>query len=53
MVSKTSQSQGCEPRAEFSNSLSEHPLIHTDVPTYSDEPKPLTDAAMKQSVMNS
>lgn len=38
MVSKTSQSHGCEPRAEWSslNSLSEHLLIHTDVPTCSD-----------------
>lgn len=34
-------------RVKFSNSLSEHPLIHTDVPTCSDRPKLLTDTALK------
>lgn len=40
-------------RVKFSNSLSEHPLIHTDVTTSSDRPKLLTDTALKQPVMNS
>lgn len=34
-------------RVKFANSLSEHPLIHTDVPTRSDRPKLLTDTALK------
>lgn len=38
---------------KFSNSLSELPLIHTDEPTYSDRPKPRTDTAQRQSVLNS
>lgn len=38
---------------KFSSSLSEHPLIHTDVPTCSDRPELLTNTALRQSVMNS